>query len=320
MSNLQVSSKYTVKQVFTMQQERELVDYVIKCANFHYGLTLVQLRRLAYEFAVKLNAKYPVSWDSMKTAGKDWAASFRKRHPNMSLRKAENTSAARSFGFTKTAVSGFYSLLRSCYDKYNFPPNRIFNLDESGITTVLNGPKVLAQKSQKQVGQFVSRERGELVTFVGIVNATGTALPPVYVFPRVRFKDEFLKNAPLGSIGLANKSGWMTADLFPEVLKHIKHHTNCSLDNPILLLFDNHDSHCSIESIEFARENGILCLSFPPHTSHRLQPLDVSVYGPFKGKLKIAFNDWHVSNVGKQIVIHIETSHITFCILFNTKM
>uniref|UniRef100_A0A336LYP6 CSON005489 protein n=1 Tax=Culicoides sonorensis TaxID=179676 RepID=A0A336LYP6_CULSO len=246
---------------------------------------------------LKLNAKYPVSWDSMKIAGKDWAASFRKRHQNMSLRKAENTSAARSFGFTKTAVAGF--------TRYFAPAmtNTISHSTGSLIkmNVALPQSKVLAQKSQKQVGQFVSREHGEIVTFIGIVNVTGTALPPVYVFPRVRFKDEFLKNAPLGSIGLANKPGWMTADLFPEVLKHIKHHTNCSLDDPILLLFDNHDSHCSIESIEFARENGIVSLPFPPHTSHRLQPLDVSVYGPFKGKLKIAFNDWHVSNVGNDI-------------------
>lgn len=66
---------------------------------------------------------------------------------------------------------------------------------------------------------------------------------------RVRFKDECLKGALIGSLSLASKSGWMTAELFPEVLKHIKQHTNCSKDDPILLLFDNHDSHCSIEAI-----------------------------------------------------------------------
>lgn len=124
------------------------------------------------------------------------------------LSKAENTNAARSFGFTKTVVDECYKLLHSIYDRYKFPPNRIYNMDETGITTVLYGPKVLAKRSQKQVGQFVSRERGELVTFCGIISATGSA----YVYPRVRFKEEFLRGAPASSLGLSNKSGWMKAD------------------------------------------------------------------------------------------------------------
>lgn len=41
-----------------------------------------------------------------KRAGKDWAAGFRNRNQELSLRKPENTSAARSFAFNKTAVAG----------------------------------------------------------------------------------------------------------------------------------------------------------------------------------------------------------------------
>lgn len=66
---------------------------------------------------------------------------------------------------------------------------------------------------------------------------------------------------------------------------------NSTKENPILLLCDNHKSHISIEAIDYARENWIVYLTFPPHTSHKLQPLDVTVFGPFKAKLKVAFND-----------------------------
>lgn len=45
---------------------------------------------------------------------------------------------------------------------------------------------------------------------------------------------------------------------------------------------DIHASHLYIKVLDFCKENGVILLSFPPHTSHRLQPLDVSVYGPFK--------------------------------------
>lgn len=95
----------------------------------------------------------------------------------------------------------------------------------------------------------------------------------------------------------------MTHELFVDVLKHIQSNTSSSKQNPILLLLDNHDSHISIDAIEYARAYGISCLSFPPHTSHKLQPLDVSAYGPFKAKLKVAFNSWHTNNIGKPITM-----------------
>lgn len=124
------------------------------------------------------------------------------------------------------------------------------------------------------------------------------------MFPRVHYKDNFLEGAPEGSLGAASKSGWINSNIFVSVLKHIQKHTLCTKDNPILLLCDNHESHVSLEAINYAKENGIIYLSFPPHTSHRLQPLDVGVFGPFKSKLKIAFNNWHIMNPGKALTIY----------------
>lgn len=302
-SNL-YGSKYTVAQVFTAQQEKLFSEYLLTCSKMHYGLSLQQLLTLAYEYAEHLGCKYPESWKKNKCAGKDWAAGFRKRNQELSLRKPENTSAARSFAFNKTAVAEFFNNFERVMLRYKFTPDRIVNLDETGINTVLPTPKVLADKKQRQVGQTVSAERGELVTFCGIVTATGSALPPVYIFPRVHFKDPFLNGAPQGSLGLANRSGWMTAELYIQVLKHIQRQTSCSKDNPILIICDNHESHISIEAVNYCRDNGIIYLSLPPHTSHKLQPLDVSVFGPFKSKLKTAFNDWHIRNIGKTISIY----------------
>lgn len=237
-------------------------------------------------------------------AGKDWVDSFRRRCTNLSLRKPENTSAARCFAFNKTAVNDFFGNLEKVYTKYKFTADRIYNFDESGISTVLNTPRVLAEKNQKQIGQLVSAERGELVTFGGIISASGNTIPPLFIFPRVHFKDHFMTGAPEGSLGIATKSGWINASIFLEVLKHIQKKSLCSKDNPILLLVDNHESHVTIEAVDYARDNGIVYLSFPPHTTHRLQPLDVGIFGPFKAKLKTAFNDWHVNNPGKTLNIY----------------
>lgn len=66
-------------------------------------------------------------------------------------------------------------------DRYKFPDSRILNVDESGITTVLQTPRVVAPTGAKRVGQCVSAERGQIVTFCGIITASGNAIPPVYV-------------------------------------------------------------------------------------------------------------------------------------------
>lgn len=146
---------------------------------------------------------------------------------------------------------------------------------------------------KKAKEQYVksSAGRGILVTIVGVVSAIGGHLPPINVFPRQRFNERFMKGSLTGSVALVSKSGWMISELFVDELKHIQLYTNCSKDRPILMLLDNHSSHCSLKTINFSRDNGIFLLSFPPHTSHRLQPLDVAVFGPFKKFCQTSFND-----------------------------
>lgn len=176
-------------------------------------------------------------------------------------------------------------------DKYNFSPDRILNLDETGVTTVLPSPKVIAETGKKQVGQIVARERGELVTVCAIITANCNSLAPVFIFPRLRYKSHYLAGAPTGSLGFPSSTGWMTAEHFLKVLQHIKEQTNCTRERPYLLLLDNHSSHVTLEAVCFAKDRGIVLSTFPPHCSHRLQPLDIGVFGPFKAALRVAFND-----------------------------
>uniref|UniRef100_A0A672R036 DDE-1 domain-containing protein n=1 Tax=Sinocyclocheilus grahami TaxID=75366 RepID=A0A672R036_SINGR len=51
-------------------------------------------------------------------------------------------------------------------------------------------------------------------------------------------------------------------------------------------------------------KNGIIMLSFPPHCSHRLQPLDRSVYGPLKRHINSACDAWMWNNPGKTMSIY----------------
>ena len=91
-----------------------------------------------------------------------------------------------------------------------------------------------------------------------------------------------IKGAPNGSLGLAIQTGWMNSELLPKVLHHFIEHMGVYVTKRGVLVMDNHESHISVEVVEMAGEKGLSIVTFPPHRSHRMQPLDVRIYGPFK--------------------------------------
>ncbi|XP_059911550.1 uncharacterized protein LOC132460708 [Gadus macrocephalus] len=157
---------------------------------------------------------------------------------------------------------------------------------------------------QKQVGSVTSAERGTLVTVALAGNAQGDLVPPFFIFPRKRFKDHFLRGGPVGFAGSGNPTGWMKEPDFLLYLAHFTSHTRVSKESKLLLLLDNHTSHLSIAAIDYCRANGIVLLSFPPHCTHRLQPMDISVFGPLKGYVNSAADRWMRSHPGINISIY----------------
>ena len=51
---------------------------------------------------------------------------------------------------------------------------------------------------------------------------------------------------------------------------------------PLLLIIDGHKSHMTLDLVDVARANDVILFCLPPHTTHALQPLDVSVFKSLK--------------------------------------
>ncbi|XP_054259709.1 uncharacterized protein LOC128984415 [Macrosteles quadrilineatus] len=153
---------------------------------------------------------------------------------------------------------------------------------------------------------MTNTERGTNVTVIAAINAGGGYIPPMIIFPRVNYRDHMIKGAPVGSIGGANPSGWSNEELFVQFLLHFIKHSGASIENPVILLLDNHESHISVAAIQTAKSNGVIMVTFHPHTSHKMQPLDVGVFGPFKTFYNKAMKDWTTrpENVAKPATIY----------------
>lgn len=82
-------------------------------------------------------------------------------------------------------MTKFFTLLKTLYDKIKYPAHRIFNVDETSLSTVPGkNCKVLAQRGRKQVGRVVS------TIAVNCMSASGSYIPPMVIFARKRMKKE----------------------------------------------------------------------------------------------------------------------------------
>ncbi|KAJ8959025.1 hypothetical protein NQ318_022279 [Aromia moschata] len=235
-------------------------------------------------------------------AGRDWVEGFLKRNPTLRLRQSAPTSLARAIGFNKIQVCRFYQNLAELNQRYNFRPNRIYNMDETGMSTVpKKTPKVVSVRGKKVVGKLVSAERGITVTAICCMSATGHFIPPAFIYPRKRPKGELLEEGPIGSVCMVSDSGYINTNLFSQWLYHFKDYSHPIKEYPILLIIDNHSSHINLEATNYARDHGIVILTLPPHSSHKIQPLDRSFFSPLKTKYAIECDKWMTQHPGRGI-------------------
>lgn len=150
--------------MFNREQERELSKYLTRCADIYFGLTKKDVKKLAYQLTVKNDLSRPRTWDDNEMAGEEWFRMFMRRNPELSVRAALATSLSRATSFNKNNVDAFYDNLATVMDRYKFEPQNIYNVDETGITTVQKPDRLIARRGTRQVGSVTSGERGTLVT------------------------------------------------------------------------------------------------------------------------------------------------------------
>lgn len=279
--------------------------YLRKCIDHYYGLSITEFKEVAYQYAVNAKIEFPQSWVDAQMAGRQWYYGYMMRHKQFSLRTPEQTSLNRVKAFCRENVDAFFRNLNEVV--HSFSESSIWNMDETGFSTVpTKMGKIISLKGIKRVGKITSAERGSMMTLAFAVSASGNKIPAFYLIPRKNMSTTFRTFVTREVVTIANESGWMTQKEFLLWIDHFIKYSGASKSNPQLLLLDNHGSHLSVDAIDRAVEHGVTMLTFPPHCSHRLQPLDVTVYGPVKGAYATAHDTWMKQNAGNAMqIMHI---------------
>lgn len=297
------------KAIFNERFETDLVDFILAMEASGFGLTRRDVMKIAYQLAEKNKLQHNFSHEK-HSAGKTWLRLFLQRHPEVSFRRPTGTSLARLRGFNREDVNQFYTLLETVMEQNNYPASNVYNVDETGISVVpARMPEVLAKKGKRQIAATTSAERGSTVTCVMCMSASGTYVPPMMIFPRKRDHPLLMKGAPPGAIHACHPSGWIQTELFTKWFQHFINHVKPSATSPVLLILDGHVSHTrNIDLIVLARANNVQLLSLPPHSSHKIQPLDRTFMGPFKKYFAEEIRQWMRNKV--QAATHYDIAEI----------
>jgi hypothetical protein len=218
--------------------------------------------------------------------GKNWHRRFEQRHLELSSSKPSNLDPKRAQNFNSTNVAGYFDLLKSVYDSFpTLPPEHIWNMDEKGLQ--LGGGRKRTKKYyhlktlKKSKFYRVRSDNLELVTVIECISPSGLSIPPSFVLSSGPTPALLELDVPIGAVA-TSPNGWTDNELGTEWFKQTfvpfatSHKKN---DDPILLLLDGHDSHETDGLREVAYEHNIIIIAFPSKCTHKLQPLDVTVFG-----------------------------------------
>ena len=101
---------------------------------------------------------------------------------------------------------------------------------------------------------------------------------------KVHISSWYTDNLPRDWIIGVSENGWTNDSLGLTWLKEVfeKHTKDRTKGAYRLLILDGHGSHSTPEFDLFCKEHSIITLCMPPHSSHLLQPLDVSCFAVLK--------------------------------------
>ena len=172
----------------------------------------------------------------------------------------------------------------------------------------LNSIKVLVGKDNKR-GYRGARVKRTTITAIECVSAVGRYLNPMIIWPAATHRANWITYPTPGWYYAYSDTGYTDSYISLQWLKLVfdpqtKERAN---QKPRVLICDGFGTHETLEILEFCFENNITLCRLPSHTSHKLQPCDISVFGP----LKAAYRD-QVERLERGCVGTIGKEHFTY--------
>jgi hypothetical protein len=123
-----IKTRFGRKPVLPYNLQEEIFSYCLMMERKFWGpTTTTSIQRMTLELALKNGRARPLSVQQGR-AGWKRLRKFMCRHPRLTLRKPQVTSAARVNGFTKINVAKFFDIFEPMLRLINFSSHRLLTM------------------------------------------------------------------------------------------------------------------------------------------------------------------------------------------------
>jgi hypothetical protein len=290
-----------LQQYLTVEEEKALVAFMLLMSSLGQPVRVKYIPTLAFSIARR---RSPANRPN-KPPGKNWAQAFGRCHPQLKARRVKSIDWERHETHIYDKVMEWFRVISGVLNDPAILPGNVYNMDETGVLlSKLGSVKALVGRDDLR-GYRGSVVKRTLVTAIECVSADGRALHPLIIWPAVTHRGNWTTYpTPEWHYGISEKGyndskislEWITRVFDPET-------KDIANGKPRVLISDGFATHETLEILEFCFANNIILCRLPSHTSHKLQPCDISVFGPLKTAYRDQverLNRGGVNTVGKQ--------------------
>lgn len=233
-----------------------------------------------------------------------WLYSFLDRNTQVKTQRRECIEEKRINAISPATIAKHFVRAETLCDRYHIEdPRFIFNVDESGVSA-----KVLLDKSKEKAVARPNatgaapcetldvKSNAERCTIMPVISAAGNCFNPVVVVKGKQAawrcvdgkRQTIHEFCPAGSYVFSRETPGVDGDIFYQWAQNFLKETESlrAGAQKLLLVFDSFAGHVRYRTLNLLKDNGVVVLGLPAHSSHVLQPLDVSVFAPFKAALR----------------------------------
>ena len=269
------------RQLLNPQQEKDLVEYINQLTEKGIPPTPSMVRN----FAQDICGKRP---------GKNWSQGFCIRHKDtIQGGYLNNLDRQRKDADTEASYKYYFALVKRKIADYSVEPHNMYNMDEKGFSlgTMTKQYRIFSKEAvqRKRVLGHSQDGNREWITILATICANGSWIPLSVIFAGKEgpLRTTWVDDVELGRHDASfstSPNGWTNDRLGVAWLKEVfdkatKGKARNSRDWRLLFI-DGHGSHVTMKFLNWCDNHRVLLAIYPPHSTHRLQPLDVSLFSP----------------------------------------
>ena len=261
-------------------------EYCLQSDKRGYPLPSKVLRALAQVIASRRSSVSLTAGRNpdVPPPGKNWPRSIVKRHEDLVAKTQGALDWARHGHNIYDKVMEWFDLIEPVLCDPAIRAENVYNMDETGILlSSLRSRRVIVSKNDRSTRRGTGVKR-ELVTAIECISAAGQFLDPLIIWPAKTHRSIWTTHPTPGWHFATSPKGYTDSEISLYWIKNVFDPLTRprAKGRPRVLINDGFATHESVELMTFCFENNILQCRLPSHTSHKLQPCDVAVFGPLK--------------------------------------